>query len=227
MQNSKLKSNKLVKILLFTILVYGFFATLLVYFFHFTWIDSIDEAITVVLFVYMLLQKTKKKRLMVTRLNIYIIVFCIWGFLGSLISRVNIQYAPMGMFLVIKVFILYRAFEETKWTKLDLRRIINVLKKIYILIMTTGFLFFFVPTIAPFKNSAMVSICNHPAVFGTLMVPCAIYCIINIVENGDKKYIPALIVSLACIVLARTTKNIISLGTATLIYLVQSKKSRK
>lgn len=223
----KITIEIVMKKLLLILLVYGFFATLLVDYFNISFIDYLDEAITLIGLVYIVMKKLSNSKICVKKETLYLLIFAILGIIGNLRSGINTQYCILGMFLMLKSYVIYYSFEELNWTKKDVDSMFKILKWMYIVLITLGIVFYLFPEISPFSTFGMSSICNHPAIFATLLVPFIIYCFVEIVENRRNKLVVPLAIALICVLLANTSKNIVSIGVVGIIYMIASKKKKK
>lgn len=222
-----MSGENLIKKILILLLYYGFFATLLVQYFNFFIVDYLDEGITVIAFSYILGRRLWKTKISIDKGVIYLFMLACIGIIGNLVSNINTEYSFLGMFLIIKSYLIYYIFSDIEWKEKNIQFILKTTKWIYVIFIILGILFYFVPSLAPFNSFGMSSICNHPAIFATLVVPLVLYLIITIVETGNWKFMVPLVIVFICVILANTSKNIISIGVVVIAYMFISKKQRK
>ena len=219
--------SRLIKYLMISLMFYGFYATFLVHFLNFGFVDSLDELLSLVGVIYIACKDLSKGKITISKDRWLLIVFSCLGIISSFVTGINTKYCMLALFLSIKSYLIYYVFKKINWKQKDVANILKLGKVSYMMLIFFGFLFYFIPEVSPFQTFGMSSICNHPAIFATLLVPLAIYYIVNIIEAGNSKLFYKLWVVITCIVLAHTSKNIFSLGVATCIYILVSEKKRK
>lgn len=222
-----INSAKVKKMICYILLLYPFYSEFLKRILKITIVNNLDEVLIIAGILLVAFERFLKGNLAIKKISIPLVLLVLIGVIGDLRTGINQNYLLISTFLTIKVFLMYLLFEDCRWTEEDLLKIKNALGKTYFLIIVCGYLFYFFPRIAPFPNSAMVSICWHPGIFATLMVPIVLYLFVDMVENKKYKNGFLLMVLVLCLLLARTTKNIISVGIGIMVYLIISKKKTK
>ena len=202
--------SRLIKYLMISLMFYGFYATFLVHFLNFGFVDSLDELLSLVGVIYIACKDLSKGKITISKDRWLLIVFSCLGIISSFVTGINTKYCMLALFLSIKSYLIYYVFKKINWKQKDVANILKLGKVSYMMLIFFGFLFYFIPEVSPFQTFGMSSICNHPAIFATLLVPLAIYYIVNIIEAGNSKLFYKLWVVITCIVLAHTSKNIFS-----------------
>lgn len=220
------KCSSAIKVIMLIILFYPFYSSFLSSYLRLTFVDNVDEIVVVLGSGIIGVKLFASCR--IPKESIYLFFFAVIGVVGSLLSGINTNYCLLGMFLFIKTYLLYYLFEGVQWTNKDARKIFCIAKYTYIILLFLGFVFYFFPKYKIFKEYAvMTSICNHPAVFATVVTPLVIYFAIEIVENNRVGRLIPLIIAFVCILLAGTSKNIISIGVTFVGYMLMTKKKTK
>lgn len=218
------------KVLIYCILFYPFIANVLIDKLKIPYASSIDEIIIVLLFcVNLLLHLRGKGKASKQFLTIYFLFICFafCGFIAILYRVVAWKTLFEGYIFQIKNYFLFILVAGVWWEENDLNKIFKILKKIYIVIVTYSLIAYFLPAIRIFDSIYMTSIFSHPATFATLIVPLAIYSFVEYINSGKKLYIGVFCISIICLLLAGTSKNLVSVAVVCCIYLSRVRKSRK
>lgn len=214
------------KLVVWLLFLYPFYHGILQDKLGISYISVIDEILIAFLLAYKFSRKIKIQRWEKQYLLI-IVIWGIWGCLSGAIRGVDIGITLSGMMFQLKNYLIVFTVAGIRWTRNDIRKIFKALKYIYSLVIVLGFVFYFFPSIALFKNILMTSIFNQEALFATLMVPVGIYAFVMYIQKGEKKQLLLLGVVFTGLIFATTIKNIISLFLVCVIYLATQKGKRR
>ncbi|KJR46656.1 Oligosaccharide repeat unit polymerase Wzy [Desulfosporosinus sp. I2] len=221
--------------LLVLLLIANFCYSFLASFLNLHWFNNTDEVIIIIGIIYWLFKLIRFGRCNITnfKITLAIIIFCTIGFLSNLFSNININSSFLGMFLVIKAFLVYIIFSDYGWSEKDVDKIKKVLTVIFCCIILYGFISYFVPRLAIFDAEAkldgnfMLSIFDHPGVFATFILFSTLYAFVYFINEGGKKYLVYFCTALICLILAGRFKSLFALGISCGFYLIKKKSFSK
>lgn len=222
---------------LILLLVATFFYSFLTVFFNFQWFNLTDEIIIIIGILYWLFKLIRFGRCNITSFKIIlaIIIFSTIGFLSNLVSNINVNTSLLGMFLVIKAFLIYIIFSDYNWSEKDVDKIKKILTIIFYCIIIYGFISYFVPSLAIFnseeilelKGNFMLSFFDKPGIFATIILFATVYAFVYYINEGEKKYLVFFCIALICLILAGRFKSLFALGLSCGFYLVKKKSFSK
>lgn len=229
MNQSIKQGMPIAKALTIFIIFYPFFSSIITEKTGFTIWEHFDEAAVVALVIFLLIEKKGKISFSKFNKRIYmsLLAWMIVGFLPYFTRNVSVFVLFQGALLQLKNYFLFCLVYNISWNDKDLNQIIKGLKNVYIAIIALGIFFYFFPSFSIFHSDYMTSIFSHPGIFATLIVPVGIYAFVFYLNGKGNKYLFILALTFECLLLAGTTKNLVSIGFVCAIYLVHTRKSKK
>ena len=191
-----------------------------------SFVSFLDEILILFLVISFFLNKKKIMRWEKIFLSI-LLAWGMWGCISSVLRGVSIGITLSGMILQLKNYLIVVIVAGIRWTRFDILRILKALKHIYFVVIILGFVFYFFPSVALFKNIYMTSVFNGEPLFATMMVPVGIYAFVMYIQKREKKQLALLGIVFVCLILATTIKNIISLLLACAFYFTTQKGNRR